>query len=70
METISIVGSVTEVWGNITRWIMETLGEVDVIFYNPESGLTFLGTVAIMSVAIGIGFLIIGVVQNFLKLRS
>lgn len=65
-----MISGITEVWTEMMTWITTSLASVQTVFYSAESGLTFLGTLAIVSVAIGIGFLIIGVVQNFLKLRS
>lgn len=64
-----MISAITEVWTEMMTWITTSLASVQTVFYSAD-GLTFLGTLAIVSVAIGIGFLIIGVVQNFLKLRS
>lgn len=64
-----MLGSITEIWTDVMTWITTSLGSVQSVFYANEE-LTFLGTLAVIGVAIGIGFLIIGVVQNFLKLRG
>lgn len=64
-----MIGSITTVWTEVMTWITTSLGSVQDVFY-AENNLTFLGTLAVIGVSIGIGFLIIGVVQNFLKLRG
>lgn len=64
-----MIGSITEVWTQIMTWITTSLASVQTVFY-VDNNLTFMGVLAVISVAIGVAFLIIGVVQNFLKLRS
>lgn len=64
-----MIGIITTVWTEVMLWITTSLASVQSVFYD-EGSLTFLGTLAVIGVAIGIGFLIIGVVQNFLKLRG
>jgi hypothetical protein len=64
-----MLGSITEIWTEVMTWITTSLGSVQTVFY-ASGELTFLGTLAVVGVSIAIGFLIIGVVQNFLKLRS
>lgn len=65
-----MLGDITEIWTQVMNWISTSLGSVQTVFYDAEDGLTFLGTLAVIGVSIAIGFLIIGVVQNFLKLRG
>ena len=64
-----MLGSITEIWTEVMTWITTSLGSVQTVFY-AENELTFLGTLAVVGVSIAIGFLIIGVVQKFLSLRS
>lgn len=64
-----MISSITEVWTQIMTWITTSLASVQTVFY-VDNNLTFMGVLAVISVAIGVAFLIIGVVQNFLKLRS
>lgn len=65
-----MVGEITTVWGEVMEWIISSLTAVQVVFYTADNKLTFLGTLAIIAVAIGIAFLLIGVIQNFLHLRG
>ena len=64
-----MIGAITETWTAVMTWITTALSSVQTVFY-AENELTFLGVLAVISVAIGIAFLVIGVVQNFLKLRG
>lgn len=64
-----MIGAITETWTAVMQWITSSLADVQTVFYSGEN-LTFLGVLAVISVAIGIAFLVIGVVQNFLKLRG
>lgn len=64
-----MISAITEVWTQIMTWITTSLASVQTVFY-VDNNLTFMGVLAVISVAIGVAFLIIGVVQNFLKLRS
>lgn len=64
-----MISAITEVWTQIMTWITTSLASVQTVFY-VDNNLTFMGVLAVISVAIGVAFLIIGVVQNFLRLRS
>lgn len=65
-----VLGSVFEVFTGVAGWIAEAVGELIPMFYVAESGLTFLGVLAVASLAISVAFLIIGVIQNFLHFRG
>lgn len=64
-----MVTAITTVWTEIMTWITTSLASVQTVFY-ADNSLTFLGVLAVISVAIGVAFLVIGVIQNFLKLRG
>lgn len=64
-----MIGTITTVWTEVMTWITSSLASVQEVFYQ-ENALTFLGVQAVISVAIGIAFLLIGVIQNFLHLRG
>ena len=64
-----MVQAITTVWTSIMTWVTTSLASVQTVFYSGEE-LTFLGILAVISVAIGVAFLLIGVIQNFLHLRS
>lgn len=51
-----MIGSITEVWTSVLTVLTEMLGDVQAIFYTAGTGgegdLTFLGVLAVISVAI------------------
>lgn len=57
------------VWTGIMTWITSALTTVMGAFY-VDGSLTLLGTLACIGVSVGIGFLLIGLIQRFLKLRG
>lgn len=66
-----MINAITSVWSEVMEWITTAIGSVQDVFYNSsDQSLTFLGVLAVISVAIGIAFLVIGVIQNFLRLRG
>lgn len=66
---MTMISAITSVWTEIMTWITTSLASVQTVFY-AEGALTFLGVLAVISVAIGVAFLVIGVIQNFLHLRG
>lgn len=68
-EVPTIADSLTSVWTQIMSWIVSALSSVQAVFFF-DGGLTFLGSLAIISVAIGLAFLLIAVISRFLSLRS
>lgn len=64
-----MIAAITGVWTEVMEWIVTSLASVQSVFY-VEGALTFMGVLAVISVAIGIAFLVIGVIQNFLRLRG
>lgn len=61
--------AIVNVWESMMSAITDMIASAQTLFYT-ESGLTFLGTLAVIGVAIGVVFLVIGVIQNFLHLRG
>ena len=67
---MSIVSAMTEVFTEVFTWLQSAISTVLNVFYNTESGLTVLGVLAIVALAISIFFLLVGLIQNFLHLRG
>lgn len=67
---MSIVESITGVFSEIATWISEAVTSITPMFYVAETGLTFLGTLAVVGLAFSVVFLIMGIIQNFLHLRG
>lgn len=66
----SVLDSILAVFSAVGEWIATAVQSFVPMFYVPETGLTFLGVLAVISVAIGMAFLILRVLQNFLGFRS
>lgn len=67
---MGIVEQMTGVFTEIGEWIVSAITQLQAVFYNAETGLTFMGTLAVVGLAIAVIFLVVGVIQNFLRLRS
>lgn len=65
-----VISQITGVFSSMFSWMSESIPDITAIFYSSESGLTFLGTLAVVALGISIFFLIMGLVQNFLHLRG
>lgn len=61
--------SIGEIWTAIITWIVSAIQSLTAVFY-AEGEFTFLGTLALIGLGIGVIFLVIGVIQNFLRMRS
>lgn len=65
-----VVSAITSVWSWLMNWLSQSIPSVISIFYDAESGLTFLGTLAVVALGISVFFLLLGLIQNFLHLRG
>lgn len=72
MQAVSatVIDSVLEVFTTIGEWIPDAVNSLIPMFYAPESGLTFLGVLAVSALAFSVVFLIIGLIQRFLHFRG
>lgn len=66
---MSIIEQITGVWTKIGAWISDAFTQLQPVFYSAESGLTFLGTLACVGLAMSVVFLILGIIESFLRLR-
>lgn len=73
-QSTSDVSSITDVWSGILEWFISSLASVQGVFVSGNStdgySLTLLGTLSVIAISVAIVFLVIGVLQRFLKLRS
>lgn len=67
--SMSIVSSITEVWTAVATWFIATMNLVPDLFYDSETGLTFIGTLAIFSGGLAVIIGIIYAVRSWLKSR-
>lgn len=71
---MTIVSAILDIWSGISTWIIEALQSIVALFWVAgDAGggqLTYFGVLSVVSVGIGIFFLLLRVLQNFLKLRT
>lgn len=66
----SVITAITAVFTAIMEWITGAIADITPIFYVAESGLTFMGTLAIMGLGISIFFLLVHVVTRFIQFKA
>lgn len=67
---MGIVESITEVFSTIGTWISGQFGTLSQLFYVPDTGLTFLGVLAVCGLGFSVVFLLIAKIQDFLHFRG
>lgn len=65
-----LITNIMAVWTAIATWITSTLGELVEVFYVPETGLTFMGILAVAGLGMSVIFLVMGIIQGFLHFRG
>ena len=65
----TLITAITAVFTAIGDWIVSALLSLTAIFWT-ETGLTFLGVLAVCGLAFSVIFLIIGIIQRFLHFRG
>ena len=68
--TETVITAITGVFTAVMEWIMTAITTVIGVFWTAGEGLTFLGVLALIALAISIFFLLVGLIQNFLHLRG
>lgn len=67
---MNILTAILAVFTSIGTWMVETIPKFFTLFYATEGGLTLLGTLAVAGLGISIVFLLVGIIQRFLKFRA
>lgn len=67
---MTIVNAITGVFTEIGSWLVTAVNSLIPMFWTAEAGLTLLGSLSIIGLAISVTFLLIGVIQNFLHFRG
>lgn len=62
----SVLDAILAVFTAVGTWISTSVPTFFPLFYAAESGLTFLGVLAVAGLAFSVVFLIIGIIQKFL----
>lgn len=67
---MSVLEAILAVFMAVGEWIGGAVTALIPMFYVAETGLTFLGVLAVAGLAISVTFLLIGLIQNFLHFRG
>lgn len=65
-----ILTKIFEVFTTVGSWITTTIPTLYPLFYTAENGLTLLGVLAVVGLGMSVIFLLIGIIQKFLKFRG
>lgn len=63
---MTIVTAILDVFDGIGTWITGAINDLMPMFYVADTGLTFLGVLAVCGLAFSVVFLLIGIIQRFL----
>lgn len=66
---MGIVEQVTGVFTDMMEWIGGSFTTIESLFYNAETGLTFLGILSVCALGIGVFLLVMNIVRSFLQFR-
>ena len=66
----NVITDMLSVFDAIGTWIIGAITDMMPIFYSAETGLTILGVLATASLAFGVIFLVVGVIQRFFHFRG
>lgn len=72
---MEILADIFEVFGAVGEYIVTAVEDISALFYTPAvngvgGDLTLLGVLAVVGLAFSVVFLIMGIITNFLNLRS
>ena len=67
---MNVLEAVLQVFTSIGEWIPGAVTQLLPMFYVAETGLTFLGVLAVAGLAFSVIFLVMGIIQNFLHFRG
>lgn len=71
MENIStVVTAVLAVFTAVLQWFVTAIETAIGIFWTAEAGLTFLGTLAVIGLAIAIVLMLFAMIRSYLKNRG
>ena len=67
---MGILEKVLDVFSGVGDWISGAVTDLIPMFYAADTGLTFLGVLAVAGLAFSVVFLVLGIIQNFLHFRG
>lgn len=66
----NVLSAILEVFTSVGAWLTTAVNNITPMFYGAETGLTFMGVLAVAGLGFSVIFLIIGLIQNFLHFRG
>lgn len=66
----NVLTAILEVFTSVGTWLSQAVNSMIPMFYVAETGLTFIGVLAVAGLAISVAFLLINVISNFLSFRA
>ena len=64
---MNIIEAILGVWSKVLGWFGTAFEDLIPIFYVAETGLTFIGYLAVGGMAVSAAFLFLGLVQKWLR---
>lgn len=65
----SVVSSIVEVFTAVGEWIFTTLGNVGMIFFAPDTGLTFIGAISLFGAGVATIYGMVALIRSWVKRR-
>lgn len=67
---MNVIESMLAILTAIAGWFVETFNDISGLFYNSETGLTFVGTLAVVGLGIGLILLVINTIRRWIGNRG
>ena len=64
---MTVISSIMDVFSAILEWFGEAFESVTALFYNAETGLTFVGVVSVLTLGIAVFTLVIGCIRGLIR---
>lgn len=70
MDAMSPITAVLEVFSLIGEWFLGIVNDMVAMFFDPATGLTFIGTMAVAALGISLILLVIAAIRSYLQFRA
>lgn len=70
MACISIISSFVEVWQALVTYVVGLFPSIIELFYVAETGLTFVGVIAVIMAGVALLLLVFNLIRSFLPMRG
>lgn len=65
----TVITAITAVFTAIGTWLVEAITAMEVVFW-AEGALTFIGTLAVVGLAIAVVLMVLALIRSYLQLRA